>query len=151
MSEKLSVPSGNWRIGKRLTPKLAERYTAVPAIFLEHYHRLNVSSSEAMLIIHLLSFKWDEKKPFPRVARIADRMGMTETAVRQNARSLEKKHLLLRIQRSGTSNLFDLTPLFKKLEEILVEEEKAKALLDSSSTTKVARRKRSVALQPAPQ
>ena len=116
-----TIPPG---VARRLTPLLAENgFTAVPALFLSYYHELKVSSSEAMLVIHLLSFKWDEKNPFPRVALIAERMGMTETAVRQHARSLEKKGLIQRIPRIGTSNEFDLTPLFAKLESILAEKQ----------------------------
>ncbi len=39
----------------------------MPEAFLEHYAGLYpaITSAEAMLIIHLLSFKWDEKPPFP--------------------------------------------------------------------------------------
>ncbi len=72
-----------------------------------------------MFLIQLLSYKWGAKHPFPKFARIAQRMGMTETAVRGYARNLEKKKCLSRIAHAGRSNEFDLTPLFVKLEELL--------------------------------
>jgi DNA-binding MarR family transcriptional regulator len=77
---------------------------------------MNITSPEAMLIIHLMSHKWDHKNPFPTFARLAGRMSMSETAARGHARSLEKKKLLRRIKRPGRSNEFDLTPLFQRLE-----------------------------------
>jgi DNA replication protein len=111
--------TARWEISKRWTPDLVEDgYTGISGTFLEHYASLGITSSEAMLIIHLISYKWDQKHPYPRFALIASRMGMTETAVRGHARRLEKKGLLHRIKRPGTSNEFDLSPLFKKLEQI---------------------------------
>lgn len=104
-------------VSKRLTPTLASKgFTAVPQLFLECYHELKVNSSEAMVIIHLLSYKWNEKKPFPRLNTLANRMGLGESTVRGHLASLEKKGLVKRILRPGTSNQFDLTPLFQVLE-----------------------------------
>jgi DNA-binding MarR family transcriptional regulator len=112
-----------WDMSKRWTPALiADGFTPIPAAFLAHYAELGISSHEAMLIIHLMSFKWDEKRPFPRFARIAERMKISETATRGHARSLEKKGLLRRIKRPGRSNEFDLTPLFRRLEEAQANE-----------------------------
>ena len=119
-------------MGKRWTPKLlSDGFTPVPNTFLELYSHLGksksgITSSEAMLILHLMSHKWDEKNPFPRFARLAERMGISETAVRGHARSLEKKGFLIRIKRPGTSNEFDLSPLFRELE-------KAKAIAETEA------------------
>lgn len=118
MSEPARDATARWDIGKRWTEAIAsDGFTPVPAAFLEHYAALGISSSEAMFLIHLLSHKWDKNNPFPGFARIAARMGMTETAVRGHARKLEKRNLLKRILRPGKSNEFDLKPLFQKLEE----------------------------------
>jgi len=43
-------------------------------------------------------------------------MGLTTTSARNHARSLGKKGYLKRQKRIGTTNLFDLTPLFDALE-----------------------------------
>ena len=83
-----------------------------------------------MLIIHLMRHKWDSKMPFPGSKLLAKRMGISATAVRGHARSLERKGYLKRIKRTGTTNKFDLSPLFRALEAYLdtVEaEKKAKA------------------------
>jgi DNA-binding transcriptional ArsR family regulator len=109
-----------WRIEKRLTPALAKRgFTPVPSVFLDHYWKMKVTPTEAMVVVHLLSYKWTPKHPYPRLRVIADKMGLTPTTVRSYLRSLEKKNLVKRIPRSGQSNEFDLNPLFAKLEEIV--------------------------------
>jgi DNA-binding MarR family transcriptional regulator len=123
MSEPTELATPEWGIAKRLTPELAAHgFTAVPTTFLENYHSLDVTSAEAMVIIHLLSYKWDKRNPFPRLALLAKKMGLTETSVRSHTRKLEEKKLLRRISRPGHSNAFDLTPLFAKLEEVLTAE-----------------------------
>jgi hypothetical protein len=55
-------------------------------------------------------------------------MGITPTAVRNHARSLEKRRKLLERQmRVGRPNVFNLTPLFTALEKMIVEDDKKKA------------------------
>jgi hypothetical protein len=51
-------------------------------------------------------------------------MGLGSTSIRNHIRSLEKKGYLTRIYRTGFSNSFDLTPLFRALEETLERSEK---------------------------
>lgn len=127
MNENLEQGKPAWGIEKRLTPALSKSYTPVPSIFLDHYRELKVTPTEAMVVVHLLSYKWTPKHPFPRLSVIADKMGLTPTTVRSYLRSLEDKKLLKRIYRSGQSNEFDLSPLFAKLEEILKNEASKKA------------------------
>lgn len=121
------------KVSTRWTERLAAAgWTPVCDAFLEGYHRLNpvISNPEAMLIIHLMRHKWDSKMPFPGSKLLAKRMGISATAVRGHARSLERKGYLKRIKRTGTTNKFDLSPLFRALEAYLdtVEaEKKAKA------------------------
>lgn len=108
-----------YTVARRLSKELAkDGFTTVPSLFLEYYNTLNVSSSEAILVVHLLSHKWTEKNPFPTFDRLAKRMGMSPTAVRNHARSLEKKGLVKRIHRVGRSNEYDLAPLFRVLESL---------------------------------
>jgi DNA-binding MarR family transcriptional regulator len=119
MEEVAQKRKSRWDISKRWTPALVlDGFTPIPAAFLEHYGPMGITSSEAMLIVHLMSHKWDEKNPFPTFGRIAARMRVSETAVRGHARNLEKKKFLKRIKRPGRSNEFDLTPLFERLEKM---------------------------------
>src|SRR5687768_16361090 len=109
------------RMADRWTPNLAMGGCAPIAMYLlENYHRLNITTAEAMFIIHLMSFKWDEKHPRPGFKKVAKRMGMSMVAVRNHARSLERgKKLLVREMRVGRPNRFNLTPLFTALENLI--------------------------------
>jgi hypothetical protein len=104
----------------------ARGFVALPTLFLHHYAHLKphaLTSGEALFVIHLMEFKWDEKAPFPGYATIAARMGISDKMARRHAQSLETKKYLVRIKRSGHTNRFDLTPLFDSLLKA-VEEEK---------------------------
>ena len=115
-STKLST---EWGIARRWTKELVkDGFTPVVDIFLDHYSELGVTTTEAMFIIHLMKYKWNERHPYPSFGVIAAKMGISDTAVRNHARSLEKKGILYRHQRLGETNEFDLTPLFFKLEQI---------------------------------
>ncbi len=108
-------------VTRRWTEKLAKGgWTPVVQVFLEHYASLSppITTPEAIFIIHLMSFKWDEKMPWPAFKTLAKRMGVSTTAVRNHARSLDVgKKYLVRHPRVGQPNLFDLKPLFVALEK----------------------------------
>jgi hypothetical protein len=108
-------------VSQRWTPSLTQGgWTPVSDFFLENYAALNppLTTTEAMLVIQLMRHKWSESCPYPAFKTLARRMGMSDTAVRNHARSLEKKGCLQRLQRVGLPNLFDLKPLLEKLEEL---------------------------------
>jgi len=112
-------------IASRWTASLAVHgWTPISDFFLDQYRQLGITNLEAMFIVHLVRHKWTAEMPFPGFKRLAKRMGMTPTAVRAHARSLEKKGLLRRVERSGKANLFDLRPLFEKLEQRILPQPK---------------------------
>lgn len=94
----------------------------VPNVFLENYAALSITPSEAMLLILLVSFKWTKQAPFPSVQRLAKLMKCSERNIRKLCQSLESVGLIKRIGREGTSNLFDLSGLYAKLEGIISNE-----------------------------
>jgi hypothetical protein len=117
-------------VSTRWTARLvAGGWTPVADFFLDSYSRLDppLSTSEAMLIIHLMRHKWDREMPFPGFKTLARRMGITATSVRNHARSLEQKGYLRRHVQVGTTNRFDLEPLFAKLEALLASESAPRA------------------------
>ncbi|MCA9619665.1 MAG: hypothetical protein KC731_11585 [Myxococcales bacterium] len=122
------------KVAARWTSTLVEGgWTVVSDFFLTNYRRLSppLTNTEAMLVVHLLRFKWDERPPRPAYKTLAKYMGLTDTAVRGHARSLETKGCLKRRKRVGAPNWFYLEPLFEKLEalmpEVAAEEEAQKA------------------------
>jgi hypothetical protein len=93
-------------------------FLGVPAAFLTHYARLQpyaLTTSEAMFVLHLMDHKWTEAPPFPAYKTLADRMNVTPKMVRRYAAKLEEKGYLVRNTRIGSTNTFDLTPLFNSL------------------------------------
>lgn len=120
------------KVAVRWTPTLVEGgWAVVSDFFLSNYARLvpPLTNTEAMLVIHLIRYKWDERPPRPAFKTLAKSMGLTTTAVRGHARSVEKKGYLKRVQRVGAPNRFYLEPLFEKLEAlmpIVAEEEEAR-------------------------
>lgn len=116
-------------VEERWSPTLAARgFTPVPTTFLDHYVDLGITPAEAMLIVHLMSFKWDERMPFPSIGRLREKTGLSDGQIRALLRRLEKqKGVLYRIRRLGRTNQFDFGPLIEKLEEIADREEKERA------------------------
>ena len=101
-------------VAARWTPHLASGgWTPVVDFFLDHYRELGVTNLEAIFLVHLIRHKWTAQMPFPGFKRIAKRMGISATAARGHARRLEKKGLLKRVERVGSTNRFDLSGLFQ--------------------------------------
>ena len=97
-------------------------YLVVPSEFMRHYSRLKpngLTHGEALFVLHLMEHKWDEAAPFPSYGTLARRMGITTKMARRYAQTLEQKGCLRRVTRTGNTNLFDLTPLFDKLLEVV--------------------------------
>ena len=82
-----------------------------------------------MFIIQLMRYKWDEKAPFPAFKTIARKMGVSDSAARGLARSLEKKGYLQRQMQVGQTNRFHLQKLFTALEALqsILREEAVKS------------------------
>jgi len=95
-----------------------EGFVPVPLRFLLYHAVLrpySLTVAEALFVIHLMWYKWGDQAPFPSLNTIARRMGITSIYARKLARTLEGKGFLLRVARIGSTNAYDLTPLFKKL------------------------------------
>lgn len=109
------------RVRTRWTPLLARvGHTPISSAFLEHAHELKLTPSEQLLLIQILSFKWDEAAPFPAVGTLATRMGVSERQVRKLLAAMEHgAGVIRRVERIGRSNSFDLQPLFEKLEALV--------------------------------
>lgn len=117
-----------YRVAERWTPPLARQFCPVSSPFLRLYHRLwvapakrRLNSTEALLIIHLVDHKWDERDPFPAVETLAERMGISGRMVRKALASLEACDYVVREQVPGRSNRYRLDGLFTALEALLEE------------------------------
>jgi len=94
-------------------------WVGVPVAFLSNYGNLiqygGLTSAEAMFVLQLMAFKWSEDAPFPSYTTLAKRMGITDKQARRYAKALEDKGFLNRTARIGSTNSFDLQPLFDAL------------------------------------
>jgi hypothetical protein len=112
-------------VAARWTPEIAKLgWTPIAIFFLDNYHRLTppLKYSEAMFVIHLMRYKWDNAAPFPSFRTIATKMDVSAEAARSYARSLEKKGYLARENQIGETNRFHLNKLFKALERLAMRD-----------------------------
>ncbi|MQA42152.1 helix-turn-helix domain-containing protein [Rugamonas aquatica] len=118
---------------KELTKKWGEDimalgFTAVPDILLKRMGKLNLSSTEFVVMLQVLSFWWfAENKPFPSKKKIANAIGCSEKTVQKTMGRLEKLGFISRIERRkdadrNDSNLYDFSPLIAQLQPMAVEE-----------------------------
>jgi len=130
-----------YRVAARWSEKLAKRgFVPVVADFLEQYHALKpypLTHSEAMFIVHLMSYKWDESAPYPGYKTIAKKMGISHKSARRYAQSLEQKGYLRRQVRVGATNRFELKALVaaveKKADELVLKAKEANSRRELSS------------------
>lgn len=97
-----------------------EGFVAVPTAFLKYLATLGgfgLTPAEALFVLEIMAFKWDAGAPFPSYKTLATRMGVSPAYVRKLARNLEEKKFIRRVERTGTTNKFELQPLFDVLAE----------------------------------
>lgn len=112
--------SATARWGIQETQLFREGWLSVPTKFLRSYATLNppLSPGEALFVLQLMTFKWDDAAPFPSYGRIAKSMGVTDKMARRYAQGLQKKGYLTRQFQKRAPNKFDLTRLFDALAEV---------------------------------
>jgi Helix-turn-helix domain len=131
--KRAAVADAQRQVASRWTPRIASAgWTPVSDVFLRNYHRLRITHGEAMVVIHIFSFKWDASAPFPALKTIARRMGISAPSVRTHLRSLERKGFLTRQIRTGTTNRFHLQGLFLALESLMERDELDAAHVESA-------------------
>ena len=116
-----------WGVDQRWSPALAKKFCPVSSIFLEHYHELapvpggrGMTSTEAMLIIQILDYKWDSRAPFPTVKTLAKRMGLSARMIRTALKNLEDGQYIRREPfPNGGPNRYHFEGLFTALEKFV--------------------------------
>ncbi|HEX4736382.1 MAG TPA: helix-turn-helix domain-containing protein [Allosphingosinicella sp.] len=114
-------------------------YVAVPRLLLEAQRRLGLSSTQAMILLHLCNYWWEPgKHPWPAKKKLAHFLNLSERQVQRILGELEdagfiKRNARFRTNGRGqTSNEYDLSGLVAKLQVLEPEfseaREKAAAL-----------------------
>lgn len=111
INRKLAARWGN----QELLFTKPEGWVGVPDAFFRLYSKLQpyaLTVGEAMFVLQLMTYKWSNDSPFPSYKSLAVRMGVTDKMVRRYAANLEGKGYLKREARIGSTNTFNLNPLF---------------------------------------
>ncbi len=110
-------------------------FAAVPTIMVRAQRRLGVNPTQFCILVQLLEYwRLPERAPFPTKKQLADRIGLSETAIQQNMRALETAGLVRREQHktsagdwgANTYHLDGLVARIQKLEPDFAEEKKKK-------------------------
>jgi DNA-binding MarR family transcriptional regulator len=102
---------------------LDEGFTSVPNILLRYRSRIGLKPKHIMLIIDIMSYKWDSEYPFPSYSTLAHRSGIEERSVKRITQDLEELGLLIKTPRfddntgAQVTTVFDFRPLVQKLIE----------------------------------
>ena len=122
---------------------LDEGFTSVPNILLRYRSRIGLKPKHIMLIIDIMSYKWDAGYPFPSYSALSQRSGVEERSVKRITQDLEELGLLVKTPRfdsetgAQVTTVFDFRPLVKKLiEEMNKDQESSEHLINISDLAK---------------
>lgn len=110
---------------------LDEGFTSVPNILLRYRSKIGLKPKHIMLIIDIMSYKWDAGYPFPSYATLSQRSGVEERSVKRITQDLEELGLLVKTPRfdsetgAQVTTVFDFRPLVTKLIEELNKDNQA--------------------------
>lgn len=102
---------------------IAYGFCIIPSILLQAQRRLNLNSTQMMVLLHIAEHWWyADAKPFPGKAEIAKRLDITERQVQRIISGLEQSGLVRREERRSKSqgrlsNYYHLDGLVRKLKE----------------------------------
>ncbi len=119
VKKSIQIPKEKYDVEKRWSKELTtDGWVPISHFFLENYHRLkpyDLTHNEAMFVVHLFRYKWDENAPYPGYKTIAKHMGISDKSARRYAQSLEQKGYLHREMRKGETNKFHLKNMLDAL------------------------------------
>jgi len=131
------MDNGKFSLEKVWTPALLKNgWTGLSKDFIhEARNGLGLSYGEAWLVVVLISYKWDDRLPFPSEKRLAEHMGTDQRQVRKLLAGLKRKGLLHVLRRDGQSNLYDMATLFKRLEGLEPRKQGGRGLVQKDRGT----------------
>jgi predicted transcriptional regulator len=134
---------------------IALGFCILPSLLLRAQRRLGLNPTQLAVLIQLADFWWDAgRKPFPKKADLAQRLGLSERQVQRYIADLEEAGFVRRIERRAShrgkiSNEYDLQGLVDKLAEIEPDfreaAEDARAKRDAAARPGLRRRGKPVA------
>lgn len=94
------------------------QWVPVPIVLVRHWRDLGVKEpDDALLLIVLLSYKLDERLPYPSINTVAKAINKSQPTVFRRLDALEHAGILKRKRRPNQSNEYDLSGLFEKIRQ----------------------------------
>ena len=96
-------------------------FCILPSLLFRAQRRLGLNPTQLAVLVQLADFWWDaERKPFPKKADLAFRLGLSDRQVQRYIAELETAGFVRRIERTAAhrgkiSNEYDLGGLVQKL------------------------------------
>lgn len=115
--ETLSEPRAKWG------DALDTGFSIIPDVIFKYQHRLGLSAFDTVLVLNIASHWWKaDELPYPRLSKLAERMGTTPRTVERRIAALQKTGLLRRLPKEQHEGLvirrFDLSGLTAQLQEL---------------------------------
>jgi DNA-binding transcriptional ArsR family regulator len=109
-------------------------FSMLPSLLFRAQARLGLNPTQLALLVQLADYWWaHDRKPYPTVNTLAERLGLGPRQVRRHIEQLEKAGLVKRVERRAThagrlSNEYDLSGLVEKLKNLEPEFRQVKEL-----------------------
>lgn len=107
---------------------LDDGFTSLPNILIRNYRKLDISHGEWGFICTLLTYKHDERDPYPSQETLADHLEVSVRQIKKWVLSLVEKQLLLVGQRRNTKNrqfgsaVYNFKPLIQATLKLIGEQ-----------------------------
>jgi hypothetical protein len=99
-------------------------FCIVPSLLLRAQARMGLNPTQLALLMHLADYWWDaDRKPYPMVKTLGERLKLGPRQVRRYLAELETAGLIKRVERRAAhrgkmSNVYDLSGLVNRLKEL---------------------------------
>lgn len=94
---------------------LDDGFVAVPISLIRMRTKMGLNSTEFLVLVTLLSYKYANRPIFPTVATLCSRCGLEERTVRRATSRFENLGLICKGFVPGRSTHYDLSPLVEEL------------------------------------
>jgi len=114
--------SSGFKVESELIAKWSELvmedgFTAIPNLLIDHLVDLQINPIELSVIIAIERHRFFRGTAWPSNERIAELTGYSARHISRIANELEQRNLLKIVHRAYRSNLYELDPLVRKLEQ----------------------------------
>ncbi len=125
----VDVTAATYKLTVRFGDEILQAgFTSVPNLLLRYQARLEITASEFNFILQVWYHWWNDQDPYPSLATIGTRMGLSRRQVRRYSESLRDKGLLIVRERTTqgqgqVTSEYDFTPLLGQLRSLYRSEQ----------------------------